>query len=119
MEWAPTPDFRLRGGFNRAVRAPNILELYGPQSVTNTSDVSTDPCAGASPTATLAECERTGVTAAQYGHIPQCPANQCAVLQGGNVDLQPERANTYTVGFLLTPRFIPGFSGSIDYYNID
>jgi len=100
------------------VRAPNLLELYTPQSVTNTSDVSEDACAGSSPTATLEQCQRTGVTQAQYGHILQCPAEQCATLQGGNLDLQPEKANTYTVGFLLTPRAIPGFTASVDYFHI-
>jgi len=118
LEWAPTEDIRFRGSFNRAVRAPNILELYTPQSVTNTSDVPVDPCAGATPTASQAQCANTGVSAAQYGTIPQCPANQCATLTGGNLDLKPERANTYTVGFLLTPRAIPGFTASVDYYHI-
>jgi outer membrane receptor protein involved in Fe transport len=118
LEWAPTEDIRFRGGFNRAVRAPNLLELYTPQSVTNTSDVASDDCAGSSPVATLEQCQRTGVTAAQYGHIPQCPANQCATLTGGNLDLAPEKANTYTVGFLLTPKFIPGFTASLDYFHI-
>ena len=118
LEYAPTEDIRFRGGFNRAVRAPNILELYTPQSVTNTSDVAVDPCAGPTPAASLAACEHTGVTPAQYGRILQCPANQCATLEGGNLDLQPEKANTYTVGFLLTPRFIPGFTGSVDWFHI-
>ena len=119
-EWAPTSDFRFRGGFNRAVRAPSILELYTPESVTNTSDVSEDPCAlGAAHPATLAACQNTGVTAANYGKIPQCPANQCAVLQGGNPTLGPETANTYTLGGVFTPHFLPGFQASVDYYNID
>jgi outer membrane receptor protein involved in Fe transport len=118
LEWAPTEDIRFRGGFNRAVRAPNLLELYTPQSVTNTSKVAVDACAGPTPTASLAQCANTGVTAAQYGHIPQCPANQCATLQGGNLGLAPEKANTYTVGFLLTPRFLPGFTASVDYFHI-
>jgi outer membrane receptor protein involved in Fe transport len=118
LEWAPTEDLRFRGGFNRAVRAPNLLELYTPQSVTNTSDVAVDPCAGPTPTATAAQCANTGVTAAQYGHIAQCPANQCATLTGGNLDLAPEKANTYTVGFLLTPKFLPGFTASVDYFHI-
>jgi outer membrane receptor protein involved in Fe transport len=118
-EWAPTADIRLRGGFNRAVRAPNIIELFTPQSVTNTSVVSSDPCAGPTPAASLAACERTGVTPASYGRIQQCPAAQCAVLQGGNPDLAPERANTYTVGAVFTPRFIPGLYASIDYFHID
>jgi iron complex outermembrane receptor protein len=118
MEWAPTEDIRFRGGFNRAVRAPNILELYTPQSVTNTSDVGEDPCAGATPTATAAQCANTGVRPGQYGLIAQCPANQCATLTGGNLALKPEKANTYTVGFLLTPRMLPGFTASVDYYHI-
>ncbi len=119
-EWAPTPDVRLRGGFNRAVRAPSIIELYTPLSVTNTSVVSEDPCAqGAAHPASLAACENTGVTAAQYLHIPQCPANQCAVLQGGNTALKPESADTFTVGTVFTPQFIRGFNASIDYYHID
>jgi iron complex outermembrane recepter protein len=119
-EFAPTSDIRFRGGFNRAIRAPSIIELYTPESVTNTSEVSEDPCAAnAVHPATLAQCLNTGVTAAQYGHIPQCPANQCAVLQGGNPDLKPEQADTYTLGVVATPQFIPGFQASVDYFNID
>ena len=127
LQWAPTSDIRFRAAFNRAIRAPNILELYNPQSVTNTTEVAVDPCA-ATPTgpatATLAQCMRTGVTAAQYGNggstnkIVQCPSGQCAVLNGGNPLLTPERANTYSVGFTLTPSFLHGFTGSLDYFSI-
>jgi len=118
-EWAPTRDIRFRGSFNRAIRAPSILELYTPQAVTNTSQVSEDPCAaGAQNPATLQQCLRTGITPAQYGTIVQCPSDQCAVLNGGNTELAPERANTYTVGFLLTPRFLSNFNASVDWYSI-
>jgi len=128
IEWSPTSDIRFRASFNRAIRAPNIVELYVPQAVTNSQVIAVDPCApsfGAPATATLAQCLRTGVTAAQYGNggttdrIIQCPAGQCAVLQGGNAALQPEKANTYSVGFTVTPTFVPGFTGSFDYYKID
>jgi outer membrane receptor protein involved in Fe transport len=119
LDWAPTSDIRFRGGFNRAIRAPNILELYTPQVVTNTSQVGVDPCAGTTPTASLEACERTGVTPAQYGRITQCPSEQCAVLQGGNTNLNPEKANTYTVGAVLTPKAIPGLYASIDYFHIN
>jgi iron complex outermembrane recepter protein len=118
LQWAPTPDFRLRGSFQRAIRAPNVIELFTPQSVTNTSVVSADPCAGAAPTASLAECEHTGVKQAQYGHILQCPAGQCATLEGGNPDLQAEVANTLSYGATFTPTFLTGFSASVDYYHI-
>ncbi len=119
-EWAPTSDPPHPWRLHRAVRAPSLIELYTPASVTNTSVVSEDPCAaGAVLPASLAACAHTGVTAAQYGNIPQCPANQCAVLQGGNTALKPESADTFTVGAVLSPQFIPGFTASIDYFNID
>lgn len=119
LQWAPVDDIRFRGSFNKAIRAPNILDLYTPQSVTNTSEVSEDPCAtGAVHPATLAQCQRTGVTAAQYGNIPQCPAQQCAVLTGGNPNLDPERAKTFTIGFTSRPRWIDGLIFSLDYYHI-
>lgn len=127
LQYAPIQDIRFRASFNRAIRAPNILELFNPQAVTNTSEVSVDPCAPTSSgpaTATLAQCMRTGVTAAEYGNggstnkIVQCPAGQCAVLNGGNRNLSPERASTFTVGFTVQPSFLSGFTGSVDYWNI-
>src|SRR4029077_15893738 len=59
VEWAPIQDLRLRGGYNRAVRAPNIDELYEPAVVG--SGGAADPCWGTAPTLSLAQCERTGV----------------------------------------------------------
>ena len=110
LQWQPINSLRLRASFNHAIRAPSLLELYSPQTVTQTSAVSTDPC---SPTeggtvaaaASLAECQRTGVTAAQYGDglatntITQCPANQCATVLGGNPLLEPESADTLSFRF--------------------
>jgi iron complex outermembrane recepter protein len=62
----------------------------------------------------------TGVTAAQYAAgIPQLVAGQLTQLAGGNVALDPERSNSYTLGFTLTPTFLPSFTGSIDYFHID
>ncbi|MBW8815550.1 MAG: TonB-dependent receptor [Caulobacterales bacterium] len=120
LQWSPIEDIRFRGSFNRAIRAPNILELYSPQTVTNTSQVSEDPCAAnAVNPASPAACLNTGITAAQYGVIPQCPAQQCAVLTGGNPALQPERANTFTVGFTTRPHWVRGLTASIDYFHID
>jgi iron complex outermembrane receptor protein len=126
-EWAPTPDIRLRLSYDRAIRAASILEAFSPAVVTNSSIISADPCSGsaaAPATATLAQCELTGVTPAEYGNggstnqIAQCPAGQCTILEAGNAALKPEQADTYSVGFSFTPRFLPGFSGSIDYYDI-
>jgi len=121
FQWEPVEDIRFRGSYNQAVRAPNVLELFTPQSVTNTSDVGEDPCAaGVDPDdrPTEAQCANTGVKPGQYGIIPQCPADQCAVLTGGNTDLKEETAKTFTVGFTTRPSFLPGFTASVDYFNI-
>jgi len=123
LQWAPTPDIRFRGSYNKAIRAPSIIELYSPQTVTNTSQVADDPCAvraaNSPPAATLQQCLLTGLTAAQYLNITNCPSGQCATLQGGNPALSPETAKTFTVGFTTTPRFIRGFTASVDYYRIN
>jgi len=105
VQYAPVEDVRFRGGYQRAIRAPNILELYTPPGfglLANGPGI--DPCAptrdtltGAliPATASLAECQRTGVTAAEYGNggttnsVKQCVALQCVQLTGGNTALKP------------------------------
>src|SRR5207248_5094020 len=67
---------------------------------------------------TPAECLNMGVTAAQYGNVPRNPANQYNGLFSGNVNLNPEKADTYTAGVVLQPRFIPGLALTADYFNI-
>ena len=118
VEYAPVKDVMARFSYDRAIRAPNLIELYTPQSVTNTTTVAIDPCAGPSPAASRAACANTGVTAAEYGNIPQCPAGQCATLVGGNPKLQPEKADTLSFGFTFTPTFLSGFTATADYYRI-
>ena len=115
-ELAPIRDVRLRGSYNRAVRAPNVIELFSAQFIGLGGTV--DPCAGATPTATLAQCQLTGVTAAQYGSIVANPANQYNSRFSGNPDLLPETADSYTFGIVLQPRFIPGLAVTADYFNI-
>jgi outer membrane receptor protein involved in Fe transport len=117
-DWAINDDIKIRGGFNRAVRAPNVDELYSQRTVS--LDGNADPCSGATPLDTLAQCARTGVSAAQYGQISANPASQYNGLTGGNPNLKPETANTYTVGVVVTPvDLVKGLSFSADYFNID
>jgi iron complex outermembrane receptor protein len=115
-EWAPTSDLRVRASYSRAVRAPNIGELFVPQAVA--LDGSTDPCAGPTPKGTQAQCLLTGVSAAQYGHIGSNSASQYNGLDGGNPNLTPEKSDTYSAGIVITPHFIENFSTSFDYFNI-
>lgn len=127
VQYAPIPDLRLRASYNRAIRAPSIVELFVPQLVGKIA-FGSDPCAADETTGVAAEslekCLNTGVTAAQYGNgsttniIPQGTGGQLTQLQGGNPDLRPERADTYTVGLTVRPQALPDFSGSLDYYRI-
>ncbi len=114
--WRPFPGLTFRGGYNRAVRAPNAVELFSPQSVGLWSGE--DPCAGSTPRFTREQCARTGVTAAQYGNILSNPAQQYNGFFGGNPDLDPEVADTFTAGVVLAPRFISGLSVTVDYFNV-
>jgi outer membrane receptor protein involved in Fe transport len=114
--FAPIRDVRFRGSYNRAVRAPNIVELFQPQRSFLSGSI--DPCATATPTATPAQCANSGVTAAQYGNIDESPAKQYQAVGGGNPNLNPETADTWTAGVILQPRFIPGLAITADWFNI-
>lgn len=116
-EWTPIRDVRLRGSYQRAVRAPNLVELFGPQRVVTAAI--TDPCEGATPKATAAQCALSGVTATQYGSIAPAAGQQSGAMVGGNPDLDPETSNTKSFGVQLLPRFVPGLSVSVDYFDID
>ncbi|MEM9375315.1 MAG: TonB-dependent receptor [Pseudomonadota bacterium] len=121
LTWSPVEQFRLRGQYQRAIRAPNVFELFDPVN-TNLSSL-TDPCSGfagsdEAPTATFEECARTGVTAAQFGAIPP-DSGQLNIIEGGNPNLQPEESDTFTLGFVYQPAFVPDLLLSVDYYEIE
>jgi outer membrane receptor protein involved in Fe transport len=120
ISWAPVKDLRLRGQYQRAIRAPNILELFLPVN-TGLANVA-DPCSGfagtnQTPSRPLSACQRTGVTAAQYGAIPPSGA-QVNIRTGGNPNLQPEVADTVTLGAVFQPSFVSNLSISLDFFNI-
>jgi iron complex outermembrane receptor protein len=118
VDWSPVHDVRLRGSFARAVRAPNVVELFTPQAIGLDGTYSADPCAGAAPAFSAAQCARTGVTAAQYGHVEASPGGQYNGLLSGSTTLKPETALTSSFGIGWTPSFVPGLRVQIDYYNI-
>jgi outer membrane receptor protein involved in Fe transport len=114
--YAPNQSWRLRGGYNRAVRAANLAELFRVQGFNLNG--STDICSGDTPTATEAQCANTGVLPGQYGNIAPSPAGQYNTLEGGNPLLAPETADTITAGVVWTPQSIRGLSITLDYYDI-
>jgi iron complex outermembrane receptor protein len=135
LSWQVFDALRVRGGYQRAVRAPNVVELFSPSS--QSSGTGIDPCQA-----------NTGL---RYGNTPQNTSNRaqvqalCRTLMGagaptdldnylgasvptltasiqGNPDLNPEKADTYTLGAVFRPRWkLPldaALSLSVDYYNI-
>lgn len=115
VDWAITDDWKVRASYNRSVRAPNVAELFASQSLGLWTG--SDPCAGATPTLSAAECANTGVTAAQYGNISISPAGQYNGFFGGNPNLTPEIADTLTFGVVANP--IENLNFSIDYFDIE
>ena len=120
--WAPIEQVRLRAGFNTAIRAPNVGELFSPISEGFPSGI--DPCSAEGSNATdpaiSAICQSTGVAANLVGTTQiNSAAGQVRQLSGGNPALQEEEAETLTVGVVVTPNFVEGLTFSIDYFNVE
>jgi outer membrane receptor protein involved in Fe transport len=125
-------DLTFRGNFTHSVRQPAIAELYAGaipvfQSIT-------DPCAigviatGPNPTQRRANCQQAVIAAGLATNTAEADAflstftTPLAGINGtfsGNTDLKSERADSWTVGVLLTPRFLPKFVATVDWVNID
>lgn len=120
LEVAPIQEVTFRGSYNRAVRAPNIVELFAPQRTGTFNGI--DPCAsapGQKPLFNQQQCAFEGVSAAQYGNIQANTAGQYQSFGGGDANLKPEVADTYTVGVVLQPRgALHGLTVTADYYDI-
>ncbi len=121
-EWAPNSQVRFRTQFQRAARAPNINELFSPQ--TNGFPGALDPCSGGSTgsfdgaATTTANCIANGVPAGVVGTAFN-PNSQVEGLFGGNPNLNEETADTITVGFVAQPEALPGLVVTVDYFQIE
>ncbi|MFC4293862.1 TonB-dependent receptor plug domain-containing protein [Novosphingobium tardum] len=114
VDFAPVRDLRFRAGYNRAVRVPNIQELFAPQIVA--LDGSTDPCSGAPITAADTGCLAQGLRVGQT--VAGNPAGQYNGLIGGTPTLRPEVSTTKTLGVVLAPRWVPSLTLSADFFDI-
>jgi outer membrane receptor protein involved in Fe transport len=120
LDWRVNESVAFRGQFQRAIRAPNIGDLYGGLQLN--FQTLTDPCSSrntANRTAAVrALCEATGVPAASVFTAGVQPDNIIPVRAGGNVDLQEESSDTTTLGVVLTPSFVEDLVVTIDYFDI-
>ncbi len=123
-DWTVIPGVTFRGQFQRAIRAPSIVELF--QGISQGFPPATDPCAADNTPDPVAAgindlCLAQGVPDSDGDGVidPFGQANsQIEGSFGGNPLLQEERANTWTLGAVLQPDFAPGLNIIVDYYNI-
>ncbi|MDP8994860.1 MAG: TonB-dependent receptor, partial [Pseudomonadota bacterium] len=121
VEAAPVRDITFRGQYQRAIRAPNVEQLFGGQAIGFPQAV--DPCSSRFPAAQRTEairqaCIATGVPASAVWTAQVQPNPQIEGLFGGNPNLQEEVADTWTAGVVLRPRFVPRLNITVDYYDI-
>lgn len=134
LDWTIIDGLRLRGGYNRAVRAPSVGELYSPLGTNymaigqaNASAPGGDPC----------DSNGFYMKGPNYAQVKQlCIAqgianpdnfvyvdNQVAGKEGGNPGLSEETADTWSFGVVYQPRFesalLSNMSFAIDYYSIE
>ena len=131
--WAPTGDIAFRGTYSEAVRAPNISELFDPR-LPIFINATEDPCdqtnvgGGPNPSQREANC----VADLRAAGVPDSAifdgagaydwnnplTGRFSGVSGGNPNLDVETAETITLGFVFTPRFVDGLSVTVDYWDI-
>jgi iron complex outermembrane receptor protein len=127
--WKPFSDLTIRGGYNTAVRAPNIGELFDPGSETFRNYI--DPCnfggaGGASADgrttydAQSAEVQANCATIPGTATLDQGAQNifSAGGFAAGNPDLTEEKSDTVTVGFVYSPSQVPRLNFTVDYYDV-
>ncbi|HEY0027927.1 MAG TPA: TonB-dependent receptor [Allosphingosinicella sp.] len=118
-EWAPIRDIRFRGNYGKALRAPNVSETGFP-AVPNFAPGFNDPCSagniGTGSASRAANC-LTDLGATLLAGLPNV-SYSLPIISGSNPNLLPETSKSLTLGVVLQPRFLPGFSVSVDYYDI-
>lgn len=132
--WAPVPDFRIRGQYSRSQRAPSITEFFS--AARGDFDSLSDPCDGLNSDGSGLDASDPNMVAFAANCLSDPgiqaffadPENSGLAFEGndgtvfgpnaGNMQLQEETADTFTVGFVFTPQALPEFSLILDYYRI-
>ncbi|MET0308221.1 MAG: TonB-dependent receptor [Sphingomonas sp.] len=116
VEWAPITDLRFRGNYSRSVRAPTLVDLYTPYGQ-NFAPGFQDPCSvlqiGEGSSTRQANCNAAGLAGFDHQYV-----QSLGFLSGGNADLKAETSDSYTVGFVLQPRWVKGLSLTVDFFDI-
>lgn len=117
VRWAPVQDVLFRASYSRSVRAPNLADLYTPLGQ-NFELPFQDPCSasnvGSGTASRITNCAAAGIPTS-YDYIY---TESLLYQSGGNTNLKEETSTSWTVGTVLQPRFIPGLSLTVDYFDI-
>lgn len=120
LRYRPIDDIELRGNFTESIRAPSITELFTPESTA--FDFADDPCdsrfidQGNVPATRAANCAADGIVQPFQSII----VNASQEIQfSGNPELDSEVAESSTYGVVLRPRFLDGFTMSVDWFDIE
>jgi iron complex outermembrane recepter protein len=120
LDWRVNDSVAFRGQFQRAIRAPNIGDLYGGLQLN--FQTLNDPCSSrntANQTAAVrALCVATGVPTASVFTAGVQPDNIIPTRSGGNVNLQEETSDTTTLGVVFSPTFLDNLVVTLDYFDI-
>ena len=122
--WGPVRDIKFRANYSKSVRVPTLSDLFSSPSV-NFGFVG-DPCDvlninnGTANRQTNCLAVLGPALINQPGGFVNQPARSQTTefLSAGNPNLTAETGRSLTIGTVITPRFLPGFSASIDYYRI-
>lgn len=118
-EWSPIRDITFRGNYTRSIRSPSITELFNPTS--GSFSTANDPCdsrflnSGPNPTVRKANCAAAGLAPDFQSNIVDFTSKSTV---SGNRNLTSEKANSWTVGAIVRPRFLPGLTASVDWVSI-
>jgi outer membrane receptor protein involved in Fe transport len=116
--YAPISDVKFRVNYSKAVRAPTLGDLYA--SASQNFDLLDDPCdvnfINKGRATRAANCAAAGIPAGFTNDVAR--AGSTEFVSGGNADLQAETSRSLTYGVILQPRFLPGLTATVDYYDI-
>lgn len=125
VTFAPIQDIRFRAGYAKSVRAPNLGNLFATPAETFVNGF-VDPCSqtviNQNPNR-AANCAAAGIPTTivvngQTRPFTNTSASGISGFNQGNAGLIPEKGKSITAGVVIQPRFLSGFSLTIDYYNI-
>ena len=118
LEWRINDAFMVRAGLSRAIRAPNLSEVFGAPRTRFSGGV--DPCVvDNNPTDAQKQlCIEQGVPAAIVDNLQVGASQGFQVRSGGNLNLQEEESDTFTIGGVFTSTSSPNLSVAIDYFQV-